>query len=179
MTMEQVSSANLRKYEYSRFTKNVNTIMLVASVLVSALVPYFAILGYIAKTTPTAVDVTGVAASFIGAIFILLIALSVNLMTPDIHLNTDGFQLCTWFYRSAWQRWEEITFIEKHLLSNSWHQLRSVGVVRVSPLYSFIRLFQLMPGKGFIISSKISDYEELLGVFQEKRPDFFEQRGNG
>lgn len=163
-----------KTYQYPKFQKRVNLIMLIVFSLAATIVPILSILQFVTNDNPTTEDITSVPASLLVGFFLTLGAISVNMMTPDIRLRNDGFQLRTIFYQSQWLRWEDVQFIKVHFLSMKRYKMHGVRIDHISPIYSLIGFTQQMGGKSFIITEKIQDYADLMKLFETNRPDLFQ-----
>lgn len=163
-------------YKYPRFQKRVYFMLFLMSILfflVSTISSIISTVDNIANHNITIEHFTSVLAFMLIGIFLLFMAYYVNMLTPDIRLRKDSFQLKTVFYQSQWLRWKEILFIKKHHLSTKHYKWHGIGIDNIHPIYSFVGLTQKMGGKSFLLTEKIQGYEELMQVIEMNRPDLF------
>lgn len=104
--------------------------------------------------------------------FVLLngILILVFSASPAIHVRNDKFRIRTLFYTSKWLDWTDIGDIKLHWLYNN---IITVSVKEISPIYSLVGVFQLTGARAFLVFNEIDEYEELVGILREKRPELF------
>ena len=145
--------------------------MLIVFFLAGATVLILPIIGLMSNNNPTVKDITAKPAGVLAGFFFPLVAIYVNMLTPDIRLRNDAFQLRTVFYHSQWLKWEDIQFIKVHFLSMKRYKMHGVRIDHISPIYSLIGFTQQMGGKTFLITEKIQDYDHLMQVLEINRPN--------
>lgn len=110
----------------------------------------------------------------IGPPFMVFIATTVLLMFPDIHVSADGFRISRLVYTSPWLWWHEIRDIETHRRTNRFQEVKAVTVERIADVYRFVGFVEGIGAKGFLIRSNIEEYDALMALFRQHRPDLFE-----
>lgn len=158
-------------YKYPRFQKGINVVLFILFV-VGALVAFIAsMMNLIGRNDIGMQDMAGVLSTLVVGFGLVLIALTVNMLTPDIRVQNDGLQIQTAFYQSEWLQWEDIVFVKRHPLSTKRRKMHSIGIGAIHPIYSLVGLTQQMGGRGFVITQKIQGYDELMKIVEEHRPD--------
>lgn len=146
-----------------------------------------AILFIVATTILCILESTGCSGnnnSFVSIIVVLLILslfdwiwIALHLSRPSVEIREDGFRLRTLFYKSKWFSWEDISgfrAIDKVRAVNL--PTPNVYIVESRKLNFFFLLVGIQVGnfnRGFAIHNNIENIDELLKIFQTKRPDLF------
>ncbi len=162
------------KYQYPVLFKFVNRIL---PLLLSAFIFVFALFLFIVRISNQDIleagEMNAALAGLFGALLVSVLAIIVHLSFPDLWVQNGSFQIRTECYKSRWLKWEDIRAIEEHQLSSERHRLHNVLVDQISPIYTFLGIVQKMNGRGFVLSDRIRNYQELLQILRTNRPDLF------
>ena len=111
------------------------------------------------------------------AIIMIGMATAVMIRQPNIRTRNDGFQLFAPPYQSKWLAWDDIKKIKKrHSSSTKQHHTYAVILkgTEISPLYSILTFAWALDGyRAFILTNKIQQFDRLISLIREKRPDLF------
>jgi len=174
-TLEDVIIMAHKTYRYPKFQKAINLTFFVASIFVLVVLWVSLAIGLLGINNRTVSDASAVPASILLGFMFILLGLYVNMLTPDIRVQIDSFQLKTIFYQSQWVRWEDIRFIKKHWQSGARFTMCGVGLANIHPIYSVVGFTQLMGEPCFLLTSKIQGYKELMQLLETNRPDLFQK----
>ena len=160
-----------RTHQYPKFQRAVNLVFFVVSLLMVIAIWVFLAINLWGTDNRIVSDPSTVPASIVLALMVGVVGLYVNMLAPAIRVQDDGFQLKTIFYQSQWLQWEAIRFIDEHWQSGKRLTMYSIGVDNVHPIYSLVGLTQLMGGPGFVLTSKIHGYQELMQLLKTNRAE--------
>jgi hypothetical protein len=105
--------------------------------------------------------------------FLILGAITINIAMPDLHVSDDGFRLVTVFSQSQIVQWEDILFVERTPFPKWYFEAYGVGLHVLHPIYNVIGFAYLLSGKAFLLAEKIDNFELLMQLIEERRPDLF------
>ena len=161
--------------QYPKFQKAVNYAFLVVFSLMATAAWVGVAISLLGINGRTHSDVSAVPASIVVGLWLLFGVVYLHMLTPDIRVQKDTFQLKSIFYQSHWVRWEDIRFIKKHWQSGKCFSMYGIGVDNIHPIYSVIGFTQLMGDCCFILTSRIRGYTELMQLLKTNRPDLFQE----
>lgn len=163
-----------KTYQYPKFQKAVNLTFFVVSIFMLLVLWVSLAIGLLGINDRIVSDASAVPAAILLGFMFILVGLAVNMLTPDIRVQNDSFQLKTIFYQSQWVRWEDIRFINKHWQSGKRLAMYGIGADNIHPIYSLIGFTQLIGNPCFILTSRIQGYQELMQLLKTNRPDLFQ-----
>ncbi|MDA0246384.1 MAG: hypothetical protein OT477_23490 [Chloroflexi bacterium] len=100
--------------------------------------------------------------------------LSLHVSNPSLVVQGERFRLQTALYKSPWFTWDKIFVIQK-----PWKpfptakQIYAIAVEGLNPLFLLAGFNAQLNERAFIITSDIEDFDLLLSILKEKRPDMF------
>lgn len=162
-------------YQYPKSQKAVNFAFFVVFLFMAIgawVVLAISLLGINGRTVS---DASAVPAFILVGSMLIFGAVSINMLTPDIRVQNDSFQLKTIFYQSQWIRWENVLFIKEHWQSGKRFTMYRIGVGNIHPIYFLIGFTQLMGEPCFLLTSRIQGYIELMQLLETNRPDLFQR----
>lgn len=112
-----------------------------------------------------------------GILFIFVfsvIFLMNHLLFPTIYVEDSGLRIKTEIYKSRVFGWDEIVWIKEHRRSTKRRKFIVLHIERMSPIFHLIGLTQLYDPPVFLISDRIKNFEALLEILRNKRPELFE-----
>lgn len=162
-----------KTYQYPKFQKGINLAMFVLFFAAAIVVWVASTANLIHSNDISLNEITGTLASIVVGVGLITIAFIVNMLTPDIHVQNDRFQLVTVFYCSDWVPWGNIRFIKEHILSSKRYIIHGVGIENIHPIYSLIGFIYHMGETSFLLTERIQGYSELIQILEANRPDLF------
>lgn len=102
---------------------------------------------------------------------------------PNIETKSDGFRLIKLPYRSEWLKWEDIDSIQRDNMKTRVHKYSlklgkqdyfNVSFKKLKFPFSIVGFFAGIKGSGFVIGSRINQFDELMRTIRINRPDLFE-----
>ena len=99
---------------------------------------------------------------------------TLHLLFPAVAVRATGFRLVTLVYKSRWLDWDEIIAVNEHWQSRRRNRMIVIKTEHIDIFFALIGYTQGQGGTAFIIHSKLVDYNDLLCIFEQKRPDLFD-----
>lgn len=100
--------------------------------------------------------------------------LSLHVSNPSIVVQGERFRLQTALYKSQWFTWDKINAIEKPWTPlPTTKQIYGIAVEGLNPLFIVAGVNAQMGQRAFIVTSDLEDFDLLLSILKEKRPDMF------
>lgn len=169
----------MKRFQYGLTFRIVNYLSIFVMLATNIIIIYS--LGYITLRLINASDfvnqdfiINGLCVSWGIGLFLLLwvFALGIAALTsyPSIEVNHDGFRISTVVSQSKWLSWDAINKIHQPIF---YQRLHMMGVKGLGALYILNGLFYWLGSGGFLISQAIENYQELIALLKQKRPDLF------